>query len=210
MSIVTHGRETRRHAILRRAASALQRESAGSASIQSVIDEAGLSHREVVDEFGDRDSLVIALTEMFADSMLEPLDDGERATFQERLVAFGHRVMDMYAAPQTRALYRIAIAGAGRNTDLATAFYSRGPGRVTAGLAHFFLTQSAAGLGTEDDGVHLAGSLMAALRARFDPLDTTHSGSPQASPHDRQRASQIVELFCSGIQRETIDARVAR
>jgi hypothetical protein len=197
----------RRDAILIEVADALRAAGSGITSIQAVIAATTISSQEIADEFGDSSALMIALVEMLATSMLEPLDDCTTETsFQQKLLAFGNRVTDERVAPQLKCLYRIALTEVIRNTGTGLHFYKHGLGLVTAELARFFRGAQAAGIVLEEDSRHLASHFMALLRADLDLSGTLPPAPSKAVPREPKNIPRIIELFCAGIQSGAKDA----
>jgi AcrR family transcriptional regulator len=195
----------RRHAILGEVADALRTANSAITNIEAVIATTKFSSQHVADAFGGTRGLFIALVERIAGAMLEPLaDDAAGTSFQQKLLAFAHRVVHEYSAPQVQSLYRIALTEVIRNTGIGFDFYKHGPGLVTAGLARFFEAAQAAGIVLEVDSRQLASHFMALLRADLEVPDA--SSGPLRVRGDMTR---IVELFCAGIQSEVEDARAA-
>ena len=63
-----------------------------------------------------------------------PLEGGARVT----LTAAATRLMELMTAPDTLAMYRVVIAEAARQPDLARAFWEAGPGQGKARLSAVF------------------------------------------------------------------------
>lgn len=200
----------RRCEILEEIAAALRDAGDSVTNIQAVVAGTHVSHQEIHQLFGGFTGLLNALIERLAQSMLAPLESDREAgnEFLPTLIAFGQRVTDSATALQLKALYRIAITDTIRDTRLGQDFYARGPGRVLAGLASFLSSARSAGVALDGDSHQLASHLMALLKA--------YSGLPDGvASHelDELRAcadvSQIIGLFCLGIQQEMGNARAA-
>ncbi|MBJ2154601.1 TetR/AcrR family transcriptional regulator C-terminal domain-containing protein [Variovorax sp. IB41] len=204
MSIAPHNASTqgRRDAILKEVATAAEHASSSFASIEAVIAATRFSYQDIVDAFGNGSGLLVALVERLAMSMLEPLGDGTAAhSFHDSLQAFGRRVTDARAASQLKCLYRIALTDAIRQNGLARNFYRRGPGLVAAGLAGFFDAAQAAGIVVPQASHALASHLMALLRSSLDLSNTIAlRGASSETLHVPGDISQVIELFCGGIE----------
>jgi hypothetical protein len=200
----------RRYTILSEVADALGAADSGIRSIEAVIATTGLESQEIVDAFGSNQGLVIALAEMLAASMLEPLEGcTTAASFRRKLVAFGHRVTNEHSASQLKSLYRIALTEVIRNTGIGREFYQHGPGSLTAGLARFFEAAQRAGIVLEENCDALASHLLALLRASFDLSDTFPSDVSRELKYEQGDVSHIVDLFCAGIHTGANDAHAA-
>lgn len=202
--------ENRRQTILREVADALRTADSGITSIEAVIATTNVTSQQVGDAFGSNQGLLVALAQTLASSMLEPLDDcTTEASFRERLLAFGHRVTDVYSASQLKNLYRIAVTEVIRNTGIGCDFYNHGPGLLTAGLTRFLKAAQMAGIAAGQDSRSLASHLLALLRASFDLSDTFPPDGPNESSHEQRDVSQVIELFCAGIQTGGKNAQAA-
>jgi hypothetical protein len=200
----------RRYTILSEVADALRTADSGIRSIEAVIAATDLGSQEVADAFGGNDGLVIALAEMLAASMLEPLEGfTTAASFRQKLVAFGHRVTNVHSASQLKNLYRIALTEVIRNTGIGRDFYQHGPGLLTAGLARFFKAAQTAGIVQEEDCHALASHFLALLRASFDLSDTFPSDVSKELSYEQGDVSHIVDLFCAGIHTGAKNAHAA-
>lgn len=204
----------RRYTILSEAADALRVADSGITSIEAVIATTDLSSQEIADAFGSNRGLVIALAEMLAASMLEPLEGCTTvASFRQKLLAFGHRVTNEHSASQLKSLYRIALTEVIRNTGIGRDFYRHGPGLLTDGLARFFKDAQTAGIVLEEDCHALASHLLALLRASFDLSDTFPSdmskGTSKELSYEQGDVPQIVDLFCAGIHTGAQNAHAA-
>ncbi|HSV58682.1 MAG TPA: TetR/AcrR family transcriptional regulator C-terminal domain-containing protein [Variovorax sp.] len=198
-----------RYTILSEVADALQAADSGVRSIEAVIAKTDLSVQEIADAFGSNDGLVIALAEMLAASMLEPLEGSTTAaSFRPKLIAFGHRVTNEHSASQLKNLYRIALTEVIRNTGIGPDFYKHGPGLLRDELARFFEAARSAGIVGEEDSHYLASHLLALLKASFDLSDTFPSDGSKHSSHERGDVSQIIDLFCAGIHTGAENAHV--
>ena len=200
----------RRYTILSEVADALWAADSGIRSIEAVIATTDLGSREIADAFGDNRGLVIALAEMLAASMLEPLEGSTTAaSFRRKLIAFGHRVTNEHSVAQLKSLYRIALTEVIRNTGIGREFYKRGPGSLTAGLARFFKAAQTAGIVLEEDCDALASHFLALLRASFDLSDTFPSDVSKELSYEQGDVSHIVDLFCAGIHTGARNAHAA-
>ena len=200
----------RRYTILSEVADALHAADSGVRSIEAVIATTDLSVQEIADAFGNNRALVIALAEMLAASMLEPLAGSTTtASFRPKLIAFGDRITNEYTASQLKNLYRIALTEVVRNTGIGPDLYKHGPGLLTDELARFFDAARTAGIVLEEDSHYLASHLLALFRASFDLSDTFPSDGSKALSHAQGDVPQIVDLFCAGIHTGAQHAHVA-
>jgi hypothetical protein len=200
----------RRYTILNEVADALRAADSGITSIEAVIATTDLDTQEIADAFGNNRALVIALAEMLAASLLEPLEGvTTAASFRQQLLAFGHRVTNEHSASQLKSLYRIALTEVIRNTGIGPDFYKHGPGRLTAGLARFFEAARTAGIVGEEESHYLASHFLALLRVSFDLSDTFPSDASKDLSDAQGNLSQIVDLFCAGIHTGAQNAHVA-
>jgi len=204
------GVELRRQSILAEIAEALGTTADETNDIRMVLTKTGVSSEDIASEFGDHRSLVTALAEMLATSMLEPLAEPVTgATFRQRLLAFGERVADEYAAPRLRCLYRITRDGAGRTVESDREFYHHGPGLLTHGLAQFLQAAQVQGVGLKGDSQRLAANFMALLRVGLDDSEALPTSSARWVSQERREVSRAINLFCFGIQKGARDGHLA-
>lgn len=190
--------------ILGEVGDALRNAGSGVTNIEAVLAVTRFSPQDVANAFGHSRSLVIALVEQTARSMLEPLADDRPATsFQQRLLEFGQRVAQEYSSPQVRCLYRIVLTEVIRNTGIGLDFYKHGPGFVTAGLARFFEATQSSCISSQADCRQLAGHFMALLRAELGDSELARACGARGD------ISRIVKLFCEGIGGEVEYAHAA-
>lgn len=200
----------RRYAILNEVADALRAADGNVTSIEAAIAATDLGTQEIAAAFGNNRALVIALAEMLAGSLMEPLEGvTTAASFRHKLLAVGHRVTNEHTVSQLKSLYRIALTEVIRNTGIGPEFYKRGPGSLTAGLARFFEDAQAAGIVGEDDSRYLASHFLALLRAGFDLSDTFPPDRSTDLSNTQGDVSRIVDLFCAGIHTGARNAHVA-
>ncbi len=118
----------KREAVLDAAQTAFLEVGYAAASMDSVAAGAGVSKATVYAHFDSKDQLFAAVirrrcekSEAFAltDRTLDA-----RAT----LTGIGRRLMDLLLSPEALAMYRVVIAEAVRQPELAQAFYESGPG----------------------------------------------------------------------------------
>jgi hypothetical protein len=190
-----------RATIMSELATVLGRTDASTTSIESAIAKSGVPMQEISAKFGGTRELVLAMVAQLSDLMSAPLTiDSQEASFTQRLVEFGQRVIDFYATSHLRSLYRIAVTESIRHTGLGRDFYEVGPGRLTQRLTHFLQTaQAASALRCGEPAHLLASHFLSLLRAELDETD--------ALPHEvatnplvrSAYVRNVVDLFCGGI-----------
>lgn len=181
--------------ILDAVANALRAAEHDITDMEPIVAMADLTVRQIGDEFGSMDELVIALVEQLCASVVEPLaSQPTEASFEMQLHEFANRLVDAYASSHLRSLYRIALAAAIRHIGIGRAFYQRGPGGLTAELARFIRNAHEVGAIHAPDSFQLASHFVALLRADVDLSGTS------VSPQKRRDVTRAIELFHSGIR----------
>lgn len=181
--------------ILNAVADALRAAGRDITDMEPIVAMADLTVRQIGDEFGCMDQLIIALVEQLCAPVVEPLArQPTEASFEMQLLEFSNRLVDAYASSHLRNLYRIALAAAIKHISIGRAFYQRGPGGLTAELARFIRDAHEVGAIHAPDSLQLASHFVALLRADVDLSGTS------VSPQNRRDVTRVIELFHSGIR----------
>lgn len=133
----TLSRAERRAAILDAAASVFFERGFAATSIDAVIERSGGSKRNIYDEFGNKQGLLIALITETADKALAVLtvDHSRTPNLHDTLLEFAQRLFTNYMSPPLLGIFRIILAESSRFPELAKAFHEKGPGRAVKRLA---------------------------------------------------------------------------
>jgi hypothetical protein len=181
-------------------ATVLRNADTSTTNIESAIARTNFSVQLICAIFGGKRELVLEMASQLSDSMCASLITGStKPDLRQRLLEFGHRVIDVLATTHWRSLYRIAMTESIRHTGLARDFHEVGPGRLTQRLADFLrIAQGKRALGSGDPRL-LASHFLALLRANLDATET-FSQELAVSPVARDAyVRNVVELFCRGI-----------
>lgn len=129
--------EARRRALLAAATDIFLERGFAATSIDAIIERAGGSKRNIYSQFGGKEGLFTAIVSQAADQAIAALaiEVGVDRDLRATLAAFGRQLMDIYMSPTLLGVYRMVVAEAQRQPDLARAFYDKGPGRAAARLA---------------------------------------------------------------------------
>jgi len=107
-------------------------------SMDLVAARAGVSKATIYAHFASKEDLFAAVIHRRCGGLWAaecwPLECGARAT----LIAAGTRMVDLMTAPDTLAMYRVVVAEAARQPDLARVFWEAGPGQGKARLTAVF------------------------------------------------------------------------
>jgi len=111
----------------------------GAASMDAIAKAASVSKATVYAHFAGKDQLFAAIIaeRCRAHSALPELEDVERATPEEALLALGRSFASLVLAPEVLDLYRIVVAETPRFPELGRTLYETGPKRGIARLADY-------------------------------------------------------------------------
>ncbi|TAN55835.1 MAG: TetR/AcrR family transcriptional regulator, partial [Magnetospirillum sp.] len=100
-----------------------------------VSGRAGVSKATIYAHFDSKDQLFAAVIRRRCErsAAFAPLDGKTDA--RSTLLLVGRRLLDLLLQPDTLAMYRVVVAEAVRQPDLARAFYESGPGAGKAQIA---------------------------------------------------------------------------
>lgn len=190
----------RRDALLKAAAEIFFEQGYAATSIDSIIERAGGSKRNIYSEFGNKQGLFSAIVTQSADKALSTLILDEDRDLRQTLSSFGRRLMDIYMSPTLIGIYRIAVTEAIRFPDLVKSFYEQGPGRAESRLAEVLASAGQRGEIRADDCSRAAGHFVGMIR------DNLHlqvvlglRPAPSASEVDAAVES-AVEIFLNGVR----------
>lgn len=128
----------RRDAILQAAAEVFFEQGFAATSIDMIIEKLGGSKRAIYAEFGNKEGLFTEIVSLCADYALSALaqsEEDQQKRIEERLLAFGRNVMQVYFTPALLGAFRTIIGEGLRFPHLARAFFEQGPGRAVDHLA---------------------------------------------------------------------------
>jgi AcrR family transcriptional regulator len=169
----------------------------GSASMDLIAAEAGVSKQTVYNHFQSKEALFKAIVANLTSTLMGPLvvRDPEKSTPQEVLLSWGRDFLALMLRPSTLALYRLIVAESARFPELGGAIYAVGAGRLLAMLADYLawetrngrLSASQSELAAEQFVGMLTGRLQ--LRALLGVVKASEKRELQ------QRAEHVVSCF---------------
>lgn len=171
-------------------------------SIDTIIERAGGSKRNIYNEFGNKQGLFSAIVKETADEVLSTLaiEEIEGHDLRETLTAFGRLLMGVYMSPTLIGIYRIVVTEANRFPDLAKAFYEQGPGRGTSRLAEVLEVAKERGEIRADNCLRLAGHFVSMIRDDVH-LQVILGLRPAPSDEEmRELVDSLVEVFLNGVR----------
>jgi TetR/AcrR family transcriptional regulator, mexJK operon transcriptional repressor len=164
-------------------------------TIEGAAAAAGVSKVTVYRAFVDRAGLLASVVQRESESMEAALDalSLRGVPADERLVAFGARLLRHLARPEVQAFDRRMAAEADRHPDLVRAFFEAGPARIRARLAGMVVEARLAAEGLQ--AFELAEEMMAAWAGAV-PLEMRFGldGPPRKADVER-RLRRIVGRF---------------
>ena len=187
--------------MLRAAAEVFFEQGYVATSIDSIIERAGGSKRNIYSEFGNKEGLFAAIVRENSDSALSTLDAGdiEGLDLRATLTLFGRHLMEVYMSPPVVGIYRIAVTEANRFPDLVKAFYEQGPGRTTARLAEVLELASKRGQIRAGNCERMAEHFVGMIRDNLH-LQVVLGLRPAPSQEEVQKAvGSAVEVFLNGV-----------
>ena len=111
----------------------------GSASMDLIAAEAGVSKQTVYNHFHSKEALFKAIIADLSEAMMAPLvvRDAEKSTPDRLLRGLGRDFLALMLRPSSLALYRLIVAESARFPELGAAIYAVGAGRLIAMLADY-------------------------------------------------------------------------
>jgi AcrR family transcriptional regulator len=111
----------------------------GSASMDLIAAEAGVSKQTVYNHFQSKEALFKAIVANLTSTLMGPLvvRDPAKSTPEQVLLALGRDFLALMLRPSTLALYRLIVAESARFPELGGAIYAVGAGRLLAMLADY-------------------------------------------------------------------------
>ncbi len=160
--------DPRRSAMLLAAYGAFVEHGVAGATTDEIARRARVSKREIYGLFGSKEALFSELVRERAAAMRGALSLGPpeaRETALATLERFGREFLGLLTAPSTVAVYRLAMAEAGRLPQLGRELDEGGRGTVWTALVRWMAEARARGALPVPDAERAAGSFMALLMA---------------------------------------------
>jgi AcrR family transcriptional regulator len=131
-------------AILEATAEAIYERGVG-VSVDEIARRAGVSKQTVYNHYGSKTELVRALIQRRADMITAPLEMSVDARPEEALAGYARNLLETIAMPRGLVLFRLLIASAGTDPELARAAYKGGIGASRIKLADFLQRETRMG-----------------------------------------------------------------
>ncbi len=188
----------RRRAILIAAFDVLMEQGYAGASTLEIATRAKVSKRELYAEFGSKSGILEALIATTADRMQAPLalpDVADRPAFAAALTRYGMTALAALCHPAVTAMNRLAVAEAGRTSELGHILESSGrePNRLALGLM-MKRAQDASFLG-EGDPNRMSGQFFSLLFGDIPVRLMLGVIEPPAAAEIRQRAEAATDAL---------------
>lgn len=193
----------RREALLQAAAEIFFEQGYAATRIDSIIERAGGSKRNIYSEFGNKEGLFTAIVARSADKALAmlSLEDVRGRDLRQTLTAFGRDLMYVYMSPSVINIFRIVITEANRFPDLVKSFYEQGPGRTAARLAEVLESEQARGTIRSVDCGLAASHFVGMIRDNLHLQVVLGIRPPPTHDEVQQTVDAAVDVFLSGIRR---------
>lgn len=196
--------QTRRAALIRHTREQMLLNGPHNVSLAEVLRLAGGSKATVVKYFGGRDGLIAAAILDTAQRTMEELALGEQraelgTSVQEALENLLAGILTFYLQPESLAVYRGMIAGAGAEVGIGRIFYESGHKKVVEECAAFLDRWKGRGIRADLPSRDAAGQLIHAIRSGLyeEALLGLRSGPIDAEPI-REKAKSAAVLFLQG------------
>lgn len=167
------------------------------ASMDAVAARAGVSKATIYAHFSSKDQLFRAVIRQRCEqhSTFAAVDPsiGGRAT----LTLIGRRLLEMLLLPETLAMFRLVMAEAVRQPDLARAFYESGPGAGKVDLARVIADLADRGEMRTIDPLRLADLFLGMLRTHLFMRTILGLCQPESDEIDRTVASAVETLMAA-------------
>lgn len=124
--------------IMSKVADVLREEQTKATNIESAVDKASIGRDVVIATFGSMHCLILEMVSDLSEELIRPLENHPMdRTMRDVLIEFGDLLAHTYSVSHLIALYRITLSEATRHSGIGRDFFERGPGRLTACIAHY-------------------------------------------------------------------------
>jgi AcrR family transcriptional regulator len=191
----------RREALLQAATDVFLEQGYAATSIDAIIERAGGSKRNIYSEFGNKENLFTAIVAENAAKAVAALaiEEIDARDLRGTLMAFGHRLMDIYMSPSLLGVYRVIISESQRLPALVKKFYNQGPGRASARLAEVLEQARARGDIETSDCIKAADHFVSMIRGNLHLQVLVGLRSPPRAKEAGEVVESVVDLFLNGV-----------
>ncbi len=173
----------------------------GSASIDKVAHEAGVSTRTIYERFKNKADLLISVISRLVErdmASVFPTAELDRMEVRQALTALGRSITGRACDPQAAALFRIVATEAHRFPALAEQMRSATKDRILSAVAQYFRGQIARGRLTLADPERAAALFMYMLKAELQECMLLGSLQDVARLDSQRHIDLVVEIFLNG------------
>jgi AcrR family transcriptional regulator len=176
------------------------RDGYGSASIDKVAHEAGVSTRTIYERFKNKADLLASVITRLVERDMVTLFGAEldRLSIREALLTIGETVTGRACAPEAAALFRIVAAEAQRFPDLAAKMRAGTKARVNNAVANFFRVQIERGTLVLADPDRAASLFMQMVCAELHECLLFGSPDEMSKLNFAAHLQQVVDIFLNG------------
>jgi AcrR family transcriptional regulator len=169
----------------------------GSASMDLIAAEAGVSKQTVYNHFQSKEALFKAIIGNLTSALMAPLvvRDPAKSTPEQVLLSLGRDFLTLMLRPSTLALYRLIVAESARFPELGGVIYAVGAGRLLAMLADYLAWETRNGRLSVSESELAAEQFVGMLTGRMQ-LRALLGVSPAPDRGELQRrAEHVVSCF---------------
>ena len=161
--------EHKHRAIQRTGADIFLRLGYGSASMDLIAAEAGVSKQTVYNHFQSKEALFKAIVEDLTSTLMAPLSlrDAAKSTPEQVLLSLARDFLALMLRPSSLALYRLIVAESARFPELGEEIYAVGAGRLLAMLTDYLAWETRNGRLSVPDPELAAEQLIGMLTGRI-------------------------------------------
>jgi AcrR family transcriptional regulator len=176
------------------------RDGYGSASIDKVAHEAGVSTRTIYERFKNKADLLASVITRLVERDMVTLFGAEldRLSIREALLTIGETVTGRACAPEAAALFRIVAAEAQRFPDLAAKMRAGTKARVNNAVANYFRVQIERGTLVLADPDRAASLFMQMVCAELHECLLFGSPDEMSKLNFAAHLQQVVDIFLNG------------
>jgi TetR/AcrR family transcriptional regulator, mexJK operon transcriptional repressor len=169
----------------------------GSASMDLIAAEAGVSKQTVYNHFQSKEALFKAIIENLTSTLMGPLvvRDPAKSTPEQVLLSLGRDFLGLMLRPSSLALYRLIVAESARFPELGGAIYAVGAGRLLAMLADYLAWETRNGRLAVSESELAAEQFIGMLSGRMQLRALLGVCTPPKEGELQRRVEHVVSCF---------------